>query len=1123
MYKNESCVSCKGMSARLARMPANVRTAVRAVLHVCAALLCASMAFIFAACDFFTPTWNEPVGEWFRKYTNEAAIDRHVFSSFYTGTDGLSCVSTESDCTVTFYMRNPQNYDLAPQCSFSGGIGAPSSSIPTIVQDASDRSMLRMTLPQQFLRDNDIGKDGAKPVEINVRIGQDWDDENMRYLREFGSYSFSFVCNSAPPALEGAVVYKEAGGSGSYVVFFNAPDKALMKERHSDVEVVSVTGKNGGKYNVTVEDDGEMTFRDAVFTKVSVSDINDTAKYTPALALNTFTHISGRDIWCYNTGDASSSEATFTLSLVDRLGVANTVHASTSRLKLGEPTIDGKDACSNDFTTLAANILAYAAQTESGASLQSTGITVKAPTKAYGNVEALLDDVQGITIHWSLNGTGQAGTEQAGTGKDSVEVTIAPGTWTLTAHAEHASYDRSDDVSYTVVLPDNIYVAEDGTGRGTAPNDAVPSLSDAITIIKNINPSAVPVDFTIHVSGKIDDTAVKIEPTDNVYAKTLTIAGTNENKDILCGNNTDTVLFVSQHNRGDLLGANDKRIEEVIVKDITITNGTRGVHIKGTNFTMKGNTVITRNTSTDSGFVGSGVFFDEDGSNNVGNITFTMEGGAIRGNTSKNDRACYGVDVAVGTTNSNRYKKLTFIMKGGVIGSSSTFTDAAGNKNALGQGSVAIGGTCSMYMSEHATIKGVAGADGVHLHKATLAMCDNAVIGEMSATQSLRYGVMATQGSTVYLGYDDTLKEKKLTGGIFANEMGGIHVSGYRSSTNLLEYLSYVYMDSGTVSKNEGPGITLDKYASFTMSGGAISDNTAHTQNKEKGGGVAMQGTSTTFTMTDGRIEGNYACYGGGVYMYASSASDCTFTMSGGTISGNTAKYDTSISKSGNGGGIMVLNGVFTMTGGTIADNTANVNGGGVFLERGTFTMKGGVIGKEQASSAATETETNHSNYAHNGGGVVVDTNGTFTQEAGFISYNYAGKDSDGNGGCGGGVYALGTVILKGTVQYNGSAEEGGGVHYCVGKKEKSFTMDGNAAIINNMAKNKGGGLYFNDLHDSIGTTLILRGGKIKRNGGSMQDSKQYYMAIGGTDSDNPDRIIESSNDVENVSSISLP
>ncbi|MBQ9494467.1 MAG: hypothetical protein IJR50_02375, partial [Treponema sp.] len=72
MYKNESCASCKDMSARLARMPANVRIAVRAVLHVCTALLCAGAAFIFAACDFFTPTWNEPIGEWFEKYTNEA-------------------------------------------------------------------------------------------------------------------------------------------------------------------------------------------------------------------------------------------------------------------------------------------------------------------------------------------------------------------------------------------------------------------------------------------------------------------------------------------------------------------------------------------------------------------------------------------------------------------------------------------------------------------------------------------------------------------------------------------------------------------------------------------------------------------------------------------------------------------------------------------------------------------------------------------------------------------------------------------------------------------------------------------------------------------------------------------
>jgi hypothetical protein len=82
--------------------------------------------------------------------------------------------------------------------------------------------------------------------------------------------------------------------------------------------------------------------------------------------------------------------------------------------------------------------------------------------------------------------------------------------------------------------------------------------------------------------------------------------------------------------------------------------------------------------------------------------------------------------------------------------------------------------------------------------------------------------------------------------------------------------------------------------------------------------------------MSDGKISGNTARTGGGVYV-----GNGSFTMSGGEISGNTASATATATGSGStyghGGGVYVyITGDFTKTGGIIygdTDNTHTPNG----------------------------------------------------------------------------------------------------------------------------------------------------------------------------------------------------
>ena len=130
--------------------------------------------------------------------------------------------------------------------------------------------------------------------------------------------------------------------------------------------------------------------------------------------------------------------------------------------------------------------------------------------------------------------------------------------------------------------------------------------------------------------------------------------------------------------------------------------------------------------------------------------------------------------------------------------------------------------------------------------------------------------------------------------------------------------------DSGE--KYTGSGVKVENGATFNMTGGTITGNTA-----ENGGGVSMDGG--TFNMIGAAsISNNIAkTNGGGVYMGSNS---CTFTMSGNaTISGNKAN-------TGNGGGVYMIDTqgntstyTFTMSGNAkITENTAATSGGGVEL-----------------------------------------------------------------------------------------------------------------------------------------------------------------------------------------------
>ena len=127
--------------------------------------------------------------------------------------------------------------------------------------------------------------------------------------------------------------------------------------------------------------------------------------------------------------------------------------------------------------------------------------------------------------------------------------------------------------------------------------------------------------------------------------------------------------------------------------------------------------------------------------------------------------------------------------------------------------------------------------------------------------------------------------------------------------------------------------VVVESGGNFIMNGGTIFGN----QNYSDAGGVRVYGNDDdaglpggVFTMNDGNIIGNYANWGGGLYLNGGSV----FNLNGGSVLQNYAP---------NGGGGVLTWGTFNMSGGTVAKNSS-IGPAGIYLFEGEFHLSGGTI-----------------------------------------------------------------------------------------------------------------------------------------------------------------------------------
>lgn len=292
---------------------------------------------LFASCSFFEESWNEPVNDYLKKYTETSAVTEYkVVSGNYEAASGNVFVSSSADFAVNLFLRNPQNYIFPDDCirlsfpkfdkdSAEKKFGSKiDTSVISIVQDEKDSSILILKYPSEFLLFAETGFDISPEVRLFHPVSK----------ADFGSYtSFRASCDSPPPLIFGAVVYKNPS-TGKYVVFFNMPSKGLLSGIHSDIKSVSV---NGNKTSVVLNEDGTFVFENNQF-KIG----NDSASYTASLA--PFEEY-GQAVYFLTDDTLTDEKIVYAIALEDAGGFSSSVQTTVESIRLG--SVDVRDSAGN--------------------------------------------------------------------------------------------------------------------------------------------------------------------------------------------------------------------------------------------------------------------------------------------------------------------------------------------------------------------------------------------------------------------------------------------------------------------------------------------------------------------------------------------------------------------------------------------------------------------------------------------------------------------------------------------------------------------------------------------------------------------------------------------------------
>jgi hypothetical protein len=289
---------------------------------------CGSLALAFAtslafvSCDFGLDgnSFQNKAGAYFKEMTSTAAVSAYEISPSDNpvNKDGVACVSSDQDCVVTFYLRNPQKYRFnAPGNMTLALKGLDSYSGVEIEQDILDSSKITVTYSAKFLFDHPMGTDISPLVTLYHPVSHS----------DFGTYTeLPLSSDNPPPTPSGAVCMQSSDNPSRWVLCFDFPKSPLIKSIHRDLKKIEI---NGVSYDVGVDAEGNISY-------AAGSAISSARPAGLVANQNTgMSFVSSGQSAYYATGDAADeNEKIYDITVYDNAGLSSNMKVSARGFKL---------------------------------------------------------------------------------------------------------------------------------------------------------------------------------------------------------------------------------------------------------------------------------------------------------------------------------------------------------------------------------------------------------------------------------------------------------------------------------------------------------------------------------------------------------------------------------------------------------------------------------------------------------------------------------------------------------------------------------------------------------------------------------------------------------------------
>ena len=985
-------------------------------------LLC--FLIVFTGCEFF----NRPMIDFLEEWTNTAQIGKHSLDGSYPATGGLTNLPSGGDRVITYYVANPQSYDLGIEVTFDPNLPgwdpirtsnhpdfSTTSNQGTVEQDPTDKSIIRLTLNENALASLDGTGSTLNPTISIVEPNSG---------RTFGSYTIPIRVNSAPNKAKNAVIMTWHDGTVyKYAVLFHLPQD-LNNPNSPDRDVVSMTVSGfNGQYNKTfaIPASGDIDGVEDTYTQ------ND---FEPVDSGDSFVPFSGYRFVGIKTdfivGDVVPS---CTITLRDSSGLESTTDVSTTTTKLTEIYVDpttGNDSYPGSDLLPVATV-GKAMEKLSGMT-NTTIILVGnvdvqntlAFTASYPNITLKGGDTP-VTL--TYRGTGRA-------------ITVSGGKLTL---EENITITGADDGA--VEITGGEFVMETGStlsGNEANSGGAVYVDGGSFTMsggtISNNDADRGGGVFVKSGSFTMSGTDAKIQ--NNVASSDL-IGGSGGGVYVVGGTFTMIDGTISDNTTSRIgagggiyvNGGNVSVSGGSIDTNIAGTAG-GGVYVASGSVEIADSVTIQYNVVLDTEFKGTELYID------AGNLT--ISGGKIlgQGQGQGNETEIYSANTFTMTGSPTITNCAIKLKQGARIDVQGLRTDAALTNLQISPAAYTAGEVLLEHATDIAICKkfglynppadeiwwiGPENGNGVlktiegNYNKSTNTITVPTMPGSKDELQNTVNGsaesgvkVEITGGGNVTV--DSTVSVPGGADVAIKPDSGSVNINapGDTTAFNVSGGVLTLGGGGGTVTVDGGESSTRNGSKSLITvgTGGTLNITTGATIQNNKmssgnGGGIAVSGGGTV-NMDGGSIVGCESnTRAGGIYITGTGSS---FVMSSGSIS---SCYQHS-SSSGDGGGAVGVydGGSFTLKGDAqILGNQAR-RGGGVMVWSASFTMDGGVIG---GSSEAEGNIAWGSSSDFGGGAVYVRDNSTFLLKRGTISQNKTTR-GDTHGG--------GIRVISGTFRY---------------------------------------------------------------------------------------------------------